>query len=64
MNGDYLSRIFFPLSKSFVIPLSFRGKSIGGNGSTDYLVKGTHTKVPQGLIKELKVICEVPIFTL
>ncbi|XP_022842430.1 D-lactate dehydrogenase [cytochrome], mitochondrial isoform X1 [Olea europaea var. sylvestris] len=34
------------------------GKSIGGNGSTDYLVKGTHTKVPQGLIEELKVICE------
>ncbi|KAL2463972.1 D-lactate dehydrogenase [cytochrome] [Forsythia ovata] len=34
------------------------GKSIGGKGSTDYLVKGSHRKVPQQLIDELKAICQ------
>ncbi|KAL6575114.1 hypothetical protein OROMI_012399 [Orobanche minor] len=34
------------------------GKSIGGKGSTDYLVKGPYKKVPQELIEKLKVICK------
>ncbi|KAK6131616.1 hypothetical protein DH2020_034630 [Rehmannia glutinosa] len=34
------------------------GKSIGGKGSTDYMVKGSHKKVPQELIEKLKVICK------
>ncbi|KAL6559099.1 hypothetical protein OROHE_006468 [Orobanche hederae] len=34
------------------------GKSIGGQGSTDYLVKGPYKKVPQELIEKLKVICK------
>ncbi|PIN08495.1 D-lactate dehydrogenase (cytochrome) [Handroanthus impetiginosus] len=34
------------------------GKSIGGKGSTDYMVKGSHKNVPQELIEELKVICK------
>lgn len=43
------------------ITSEFRGKSIGGKGSTDFLVKGSHKKVPQELIEELKVICKVLI---
>ncbi|KAK3013934.1 hypothetical protein RJ639_008807 [Escallonia herrerae] len=35
-----------------------RDASIGGKGSTDYEVKGTHKKVPRELIHELKVICQ------
>ncbi|KAL3642767.1 hypothetical protein CASFOL_013582 [Castilleja foliolosa] len=34
------------------------GKSIGGKGSTDYVVKGSHKKVPQVLIEKLKAICK------
>ncbi|KAG8376830.1 hypothetical protein BUALT_Bualt09G0104700 [Buddleja alternifolia] len=33
-------------------------KSNGGKGSIDYLVKGSHKKVPRELVEELKVICE------
>ncbi|KAM7524337.1 hypothetical protein LguiA_014239 [Lonicera macranthoides] len=35
-----------------------RGASFGGKGSTDYVVKGSHKKVPQELIHELKAICQ------
>ncbi|GFP94927.1 d-lactate dehydrogenase [cytochrome] mitochondrial [Phtheirospermum japonicum] len=34
------------------------GKTIGGKGSTDYLVKGSHRKVPEELIEKLKIICK------
>ncbi|XP_073032772.1 D-lactate dehydrogenase [cytochrome], mitochondrial [Primulina eburnea] len=34
------------------------GKRFGGKESTDYLVKGSHKKVPQELIEELKAICK------
>lgn len=33
--------------------------SIGGKGSTDYAVKGSHKDAPQELIDELKAICQV-----
>ncbi|GMN39628.1 hypothetical protein TIFTF001_008855 [Ficus carica] len=35
-----------------------RGVSFGGKGSTDYVVKGSHTEVPQELIDELSAICQ------
>lgn len=35
-----------------------RDVSIGGKGSTDYAVKGSHKDVPQELIDELKAICQ------
>lgn len=34
------------------------GVRIGGKDSTDYVVKGSHKKVPEELIDELKAICE------
>ncbi|XP_075502189.1 D-lactate dehydrogenase [cytochrome], mitochondrial [Primulina tabacum] len=34
------------------------GKRFGGKESTEYLVKGSHKKVPQELIEELKAICK------
>ncbi|KAL6507799.1 hypothetical protein OROGR_023994 [Orobanche gracilis] len=34
------------------------GKSIGGKGSTNYLVEGPYRKVPQELIEKLKAICK------
>ncbi|CAA0837794.1 D-lactate dehydrogenase [Striga hermonthica] len=34
------------------------GKSFGGKDSTEYMVKGSHRKVPQELIETLKVICK------
>lgn len=37
----------------------FRGISIGGKGSTEYEVKGSHKEVSQELIDELKDICQV-----
>lgn len=42
--------------KSFCV---VRGVRIGGKDSTDYVVKGSHKKVPEELIDELKAICEV-----
>lgn len=44
--------------------LIFSGASFGGKGSTDYVVKGSHKKVPQELIHELKAICQVFISSL
>ncbi|GLT45080.1 hypothetical protein SLA2020_189390 [Shorea laevis] len=35
-----------------------RGMSIGGKGSTEYMVKGSYKPVPQELINELKAICQ------
>jgi D-lactate dehydrogenase (cytochrome) len=35
-----------------------RDVRIGGKGSTEYVVKGSHEKVPQELIQELKAICQ------
>ncbi|XP_074304799.1 D-lactate dehydrogenase [cytochrome], mitochondrial [Silene latifolia] len=34
-----------------------RGVNIGGKGSTEFVVKGTHKGVPQELIEDLKGIC-------
>ncbi|XP_021776022.1 D-lactate dehydrogenase [cytochrome], mitochondrial-like [Chenopodium quinoa] len=34
-----------------------RGVGIGGNGSTEFVVKGSHRSVPQELIDDLKAIC-------
>lgn len=34
------------------------GESIGGKGSTEYMVKGSYRKVPQELMDELKAICQ------
>ena len=36
-----------------------RGVSIGGKGSTEFVVKGSHKELPQELIDELKAICQV-----
>ncbi|KAM4079332.1 hypothetical protein ACJW30_09G108300 [Castanea mollissima] len=36
---------------------SARGVSIGGKGSTEFVVKGSHKELPQELIDELKAIC-------
>ena len=36
-----------------------RGVSIGGKGSTEYVVKGSHRIVPHELINDLKAICGV-----
>ncbi|KAJ0088412.1 hypothetical protein Patl1_32817 [Pistacia atlantica] len=36
----------------------YRGVSIGGKGSTEYEVKGSHKEVSQELIDELKAICQ------
>lgn len=41
-----------------------RGVSFGGKGSTDYVVKGSHTEVPQELIDELSAICQVSYLVL
>ncbi|CAK9160829.1 unnamed protein product [Ilex paraguariensis] len=38
--------------------LDHRGMKFGGEDSTDYDVKGSHRKLPQGLIEELKAICQ------
>ncbi|KAL5545642.1 hypothetical protein UlMin_005329 [Ulmus minor] len=35
-----------------------RDFSLGGKGSTEYIVKGLHKKVPEELIDELKAICQ------
>ncbi|KAK4581888.1 hypothetical protein RGQ29_025159 [Quercus rubra] len=37
---------------------SARGVSIGGKGSTEFVVKGSHKELPQELIDELKAICQ------
>ncbi|CAO2827015.1 unnamed protein product [Amaranthus hypochondriacus] len=34
-----------------------QGVSIGGKGSTEYVVKGSHRRVPHELINDLKAIC-------
>ena len=36
-----------------------RGVSIGGKGSTEFVVKGSHKELPQELIDKLKAICQV-----
>ncbi|XP_058204354.1 D-lactate dehydrogenase [cytochrome], mitochondrial [Rhododendron vialii] len=35
-----------------------RGLSFGGEGSGEYLVKGSHKNIPQELVNELKAICQ------
>ncbi|KAF7147780.1 hypothetical protein RHSIM_Rhsim03G0058000 [Rhododendron simsii] len=35
-----------------------RGLSFGGEGSGEYLVKGSHKDIPQELVNELKAICQ------
>lgn len=35
------------------------GVSIGGKGSTQYVVKGSQKEFPQELLEELKIICKV-----
>ncbi|KAK4581891.1 hypothetical protein RGQ29_025161 [Quercus rubra] len=37
---------------------SARGVSIGGKGSTEFVVKGSHKELPQELIDKLKAICQ------
>lgn len=43
----------------FFFPFINRGVSIGGKGSTEFVVKGSHKELPQVLIDELKAICRV-----
>lgn len=43
----------------FIFFISVRGVRIGGKESTAYAVKGSHKKIPQELIDELKAICQV-----
>ncbi|XP_058003315.1 uncharacterized protein LOC110647800 [Hevea brasiliensis] len=45
----------------FVAILYFWHTSIGGKGSTEFVVKGSHKNVPQELIDELRVICQVAL---
>ncbi|KAJ8754570.1 hypothetical protein K2173_005731 [Erythroxylum novogranatense] len=47
-----------PLSLCDASDLDTLGKSIGGKGTPDFVVKGSHSKVPQELIDELKDICQ------
>lgn len=39
--------------------LIYRNVRVGGKDSTDFVVKGSHTDVPEDLIGELKNICHV-----
>lgn len=39
--------------------MDVRGVSIGGKGSTQYVVKGSQKEFPQELLEELKIICKV-----
>lgn len=42
-----------------MILLGFRGVSVGGKGSTEFVVKGSHKDIPRELLDELKAICQV-----
>lgn len=42
-----------------IVLICLSGLRIGGKDSTDYVVKGTHKKLSQELIDELKTICQV-----
>ena len=39
--------------------MCYRGVSLGGKGSTQFLVNGAQREIPQELLQELKVICQV-----
>jgi len=39
--------------------MDVRGVNIGGKGSTQFVVKGSHKEFPQELLEELKIICQV-----
>ncbi|RVW38455.1 D-lactate dehydrogenase [cytochrome], mitochondrial [Vitis vinifera] len=41
-----------------MILLGFRGVSVGGKGSTEFVVKGSHKDIPRELLDELKAICQ------
>ncbi|KAL9425505.1 hypothetical protein AB3S75_032460 [Citrus x aurantiifolia] len=38
--------------------LDSRDVNVGGEGSTEYVVKGSHKEIPQELVDELKAICQ------
>lgn len=60
--SDYCMFVYWKLSIINGVCLNylqFSDKRIGGTGSTDYVVKGSHRNVPQELIDELSVICKV-----
>lgn len=42
-----------------MILLDFRGVSVGGKGSAEFVVKGSHKDIPKELLDELKAICQV-----
>ncbi|CAK7342157.1 unnamed protein product [Dovyalis caffra] len=46
------------LLSAMLLSIIRRSSGIGGKGSTEFVVKGSHKQVPQELIEDLKAICQ------